>query len=212
MAIVEETLSSLLERSVGETLKALSQRQPGAAGGSSAGLAGALGAALTSMVARNTQTTWEDASDVSVQADVLRARLCALTVTDSEVYGHARRLLSRAEREYRARKRLPSGRTSASEQRDRELAIALESAALVPLEIAEAAARVAALAAWAAEEAGSDARADAIVASTLAEAAAGAAAQLVLVNLVVRPNDEYAIRASEAARAAAESRTRALAW
>ena len=42
----------------------------------------------------------------------------------------------------------------------------------MPLEIAEAAAKVAALAAWAAEKAGSDTRADAIVASKLAEAAA----------------------------------------
>jgi len=36
------------------------------------------------------------------------------------------------------------------------------------------------------------------------------AAQLVLVNLAVRPIDELAIRAQAAARAAAESRSRAL--
>ena len=72
------------------------------------------------MVARHTQATWVGARGVSIQADVLRARLCALTVTDGEVYGHARRLLSRAESEYCATEKLPSGRISASEQRDRE--------------------------------------------------------------------------------------------
>jgi formiminotetrahydrofolate cyclodeaminase len=210
MAITKETLSSLLERSVGQTLEDVSRRQLPAAGGSSAGLAGALGAALTCMVARSARSTWVGAGGAIAQAEVLRTRLCTLTASDTEAYAHARLLLLRAEREGRAAETATGGHTAGSEQRDHDLAGALESAAGVPLAIAETAADVAALAAWAAEEA-PDERADAIVASTLAEAAASGAAQLVLVNLAIRPDDEFAVRAHTAARLAAESRARALA-
>ena len=211
MAIARETLNSLLERSVGQTLEDVSRRQLPAAGGSSAGLAGALGAALTSMAARGARSTWEGSGGAIAQAEVLRTRLCALTASDTEAYVRARSLLHRAEREGRGDEPGAGPGNADSERRDYDLATALESAAAVPLAIAETSADVAALAAWAAEEAGSDERADAIVASILAEAAAGAAAQLVLVNLAIRSDDEYAIRANMAARAAAESRAKALA-
>jgi methenyltetrahydrofolate cyclohydrolase len=211
MAIATETLTGLLGRSVGETLEDISRRQIPAAGGTSAGLAGALGAALTSMVARSARSTWVGAGGAIAQAEALRTRLCALTASDTEVYAHARRLLLYAEREGAAAESATGEQTSGAGRRDYDLAGALQTAADVPLAIAETAADVAALAAWAAEEAGSDARADAIVASILAEAAAGGAAQLVLVNLAVQPDDEFAIRANAAARAAGESRGRAVA-
>src|SRR5207249_2910722 len=115
------------------------------------------------------RSRWVDAGGAIAQAEVLRTRLCALTASDTEVYTQARRLLLRAEREGRAGETATRGRKEDSEQRDHDLAGALDSAAGVPLAIAETAADVAALAAWAAEEAGSDERADAIVASTLAE-------------------------------------------
>jgi formiminotetrahydrofolate cyclodeaminase len=163
------------------------------------------------MVGRSSRLTWEGSGGAIAQAEVLRTRLCALTASDTEAYVRARGLLQRAEREGSAQAPETSRGTADSERRDYDLASALESAAAVPLAIAETSADVAALAAWAAKEAGSDERADAIVASILAEAAAAAASQLVLVNLAVRPDDEYAIRADTAARAAAESRAEALA-
>jgi formiminotetrahydrofolate cyclodeaminase len=211
MAIGRETLSDLLERSVGRTLEDVSRRQLPAAGGSSAGLAGALAAALTSMVGRSARLTWAGSGGAIAQAEVLRSRLCALTASDTEAFVRARNLLERAERQGTAQPPDTSRGPADSERRDYDLAGALDAAAAVPLAIAETSADVAALAAWAAKEAGNDARADAIVAAILAEAAAAAAAQLVLVNLAVGPDCEYATRADSAARVAAESRTQALA-
>jgi formiminotetrahydrofolate cyclodeaminase len=209
MAIARETFSGLLGRSVGDTLEDVSHRDTPAAGGTSAGLVGALGAALTSMAARSARSTWIGAGGAIAQAEALRTRLCALTARDTEVYVQARALLLHAEREGGAAETATYAETSAAERRDYDLAGALDSAASVPLAIAETAADVAALAAWAAEEVDSSERADAIVGAILAEAAAGGAAQLVLVNLAVQPQDELAVRANAAALAAAESRRRA---
>jgi formiminotetrahydrofolate cyclodeaminase len=206
MAIAKETLSTLLERSVGQTLEDVSRRDLPAAGGSSAGMTGALAAALACMVARSARVTWEGSGGVIAQAEVLRTRLCALTARDTEVYLYARRLLSRAERDEQQYESVKTEPSTDPEQRDRDLAGALAAAADIPLAIAETAADVAALAAWTAKTAGSAERADAIVAAILAEAAAGGAAQLVLVNLAVQPEDEFATRAHAAAQAAAESR------
>jgi len=208
-----EKLASLLERSLGETLEEVSQQQLPTAGGSSAALAGALAAALTSMVARGARERWDDAGGAIAQAEALRARLCALVASDADVYGRARLLLLDAgrDREQRGIAAAPETGVRNREQRDFELAGALEAAAAEPLAIAEACADVASLAAWAAEAGGADERADALVAASLAEAAAAGAAQLVLVNLSIRPDDELAARAQAAARAAAASRSRALA-
>jgi formiminotetrahydrofolate cyclodeaminase len=211
MGIAREALSDLLERSVGRMLDDVSRRQLPAAGGSSAGLAGALAAALTSMVGRSARLTWEGSGGAIAQAEVLRTRLCVLTASDAEAFVRARSLLERAELQGYMQAPDTSRGTADSERRDYDLAGALEAAAAVPLAIAETSADVAALAAWTAKEAGTDERADAIVASILAEAATAAAAQLVLVNLAVRPDCEYATRADTAARAAAESRAQALA-
>jgi len=208
-----QMLQGVLGRSLGQTLEEISQLQPPTASGSSAALAGAIAAALTSMVARSARERWDDAGGVIAQAEALRARLCALVASDAEAYGQARSLLlgSGQDRERRGIAAAPELGTREQEQRDRELACALAAAAAEPVAIAEATANVAALAAWTAEAGGADERADAIVAVCLAEAAACGAAQLVLANLAVRPADELAKRARAAARVAAESRERALA-
>jgi methenyltetrahydrofolate cyclohydrolase len=209
MGGAREMLAGLLGRSLGQALEDISQLQLPTAGGSSAALAGALAAALTAMFARSARDDWDGAGGAIAQAESLRVRLCALVASDATAYGRARLLLRRAGQDRERR-----GIGTAPEplrERDLELAEALAAAAAEPLAIAEAAADVAALAAWSVEAGGADERADAMVAASLAEAAACAAAQLVLVNLAVRPTDELARRAQAAAQAAAVSRARALA-
>ena len=80
----------------------------------------------------------------------------------------------------------------------------------MPLEIAETAADVAALAALAAREGAEAVRGDAWAAATLAEAAATAASRLVQVNLATRPDDDMTTRAAQAQRAATAARDVAL--
>ena len=95
--------------------------------------------------------------------------------------------------------------------RDAALGKALRDAARVPLQIAETAADVAALAALAAREGAEAVRGDAWTAAVLAEAASTAAAGLVRVNLATRPDDDLRTRAEAAARAAVAARDVALA-
>ena len=95
--------------------------------------------------------------------------------------------------------------------RDAALGKALREAARVPLQIAETAADVAALAALAAREGADAVRGDAWAAALLAEAAATAATGLVHVNLATRPDDDLCTRADLAARAATAAREVALA-
>jgi methenyltetrahydrofolate cyclohydrolase len=182
------------------TLEALSNGQVLAPGGTAAALTASVAASLIAGVTRAKQ--WEGAGGALAQADALRTRLALLSTNDAEAYTRAVGLLARAR---------SGGDADAAEgdgpRRDHELAVALEAAASVPLAIAEAAADVAALAEWVADAAESDDRAEARVALCLAEGAAGAAAELVLVNLRVRPDDELAHRARAAAAAAAQSRT-----
>jgi formiminotetrahydrofolate cyclodeaminase len=208
-----DALAALLERSLGDTLDDVARQQFPASGGTSAALTAAFGAALTSMVARSARSTWDGAGGAIAQSEALRARLCALAATDAEVYSRARNLLRRAgqDREHRGAATAPGVPAPDAEQRDLELAEALELAAAAPLAIAEAAVEVAELAELMAREGGADERPDAIVAVLLAEAAAAGASELVLVNLAIRPHDEWAVRARDAAKAAAACRARALA-
>jgi formiminotetrahydrofolate cyclodeaminase len=212
MTAAGDALAGLLERPLGEVLDDVSRQQFPAAGGTSAALSAALGAALTCMVARSVRTTWDGAGGAIAQSEALRTRLCALAATDADAYARARDLLRRAgqDREHRGVAKAPGVPTPDAAQRDEELAEALEVAAAMPLAIAEAAAEVAELAAVMVAEGGADERPDAVVAALLAEAAARGAAGLVLVNLAILEHDEWAVRARAATDAAAASRARAL--
>ena len=97
-----------------------------------------------------------------------------------------------------------------SPQRDFDLGRALIGAAEVPLQIADAAADVAELAALAATEGKGTLRPDAAAAATLAEAAARASAHLVDVNLATVAGDDRSGRVAELAAAAEAARARAL--
>jgi len=190
------------QRSVAQTLEDLSHGRLSGAGGWAAAHTGALAAALVAMVAHAERQGWAEAGGAIAQADALRQRLCRLADRDADAYVHARDLVTKTIERYR-----PANDPShQQERRDHELAGALRDAAQVPLAIAETAADVAALAAWAAHDAGDAHRPDAIIAASLAQAACDAAAQLVHVNLAVRPHHPLAARANAATRAAHHSR------
>ncbi len=210
MASSGDALAALLARSLGDTLDEVAHQQFATAGGSSSALTGAFAAALVSMVARSSRTSWDDAGGVVASAEALRTRLSSLAAADADAYARARDLLRRVgqDREHRGAAAAPSVQELNGEQRDLALAEALEISAATPLAIAEAAVEVAELAAQAAESCGADERADAVVATVLAEAAASGAAGLVLVNLAIREQDEWAIRAKAAMAAAHATRER----
>ena len=168
----------------------LAEPGPGPAGGSAAALATTMAAGLVRLVAR-VSPDWDEAPGIAAQAAALGDRALLLADDDHRVYARALAQLG-------------------SPARDAALGEALRHAARVPLEIAETAADVAALAALAAREGADAVRGDAWAAATLAEAAATAASRLVQVNLATRPDDDMTTRAAQAQRAATAARDVAL--
>jgi formiminotetrahydrofolate cyclodeaminase len=164
---------------------------PAPGGGSSAAVATALAAALVEMSARIAQVP-----ATPDRARALRERCLALA--DEELTSYAPVLEA---------ERLPAD----DPERAGRLEAALGDASRAPLEIAEAAAEIAALGAKVAAAAGVAVRGDATTGTLLAEAAAAAAATLVETNLRGRPDDPSARRAAEARLRAHEARERALA-
>ncbi|HET9243542.1 MAG TPA: cyclodeaminase/cyclohydrolase family protein [Gaiella sp.] len=162
----------------------------GPAGGSAAALATAMASGLVRLVARVSRD-WDEGPGIAAQAAALGDRALVLADDDHVAYAHALEQLR-------------------SPERDAALGVALRRAAEVPLQIAETAADVAALAALAARDGAEAVRGDAWTAATLAEAASTAAARLVHVNLATRPDDDLSTRADAAARAAVAAREVAL--
>lgn len=188
-------------------------RQSAGGGGAAAAVAAAAAAAAVAMAARASRPGWNDAGGAIALAETQRACLHAMAERDAAAYGKARALLLRTgrDRDHRGVAVAPRALAQTSaEQRERELADALTLAAVEPLRIAEAAAEVAQTAAWVANEGAADHRPDAIAAACLAEGAARAAAQLVEINMGLRPDDELAARARAASEAAAQARRQAL--
>jgi methenyltetrahydrofolate cyclohydrolase len=182
---------AFLTQTVGEFLDELASETPAPGGGSAAGIAVAMGAALVGMAAR-VSDDWPDAAGVRVQADALRKRVAPLAQQDAQAYADV----------------IEARRESSG---DEKLGKALTRAAAFPLQIAEAGADVAVLGAFVAEHGNANARADAAAGAALAEAGARAAAMLVEVNLATLEADEWVIRAREFAAAASAAAERALA-
>ena len=181
-----------LDLRVGELLDSVAERGgPGA--GAVAAIAAASAAALVELAARATSADdWPDAAGAAAQARRLRDRLIPLAQTDAEAYEAATAML---------------------QERGDDFALgeALARAADIPLEIADHAENVAALAADAAGHATPDLRADAAAAAAVALGAAWAAAKLVEVNLAMRSDDERLERARRIAAGATETARAALA-
>jgi methenyltetrahydrofolate cyclohydrolase len=180
-----------LDLRFGELLDTVSKRGgPGA--GAIAALTAAAAAALVELATRaSSADEWPEAAGSAAQARKLRERLVPLAQEDAEAYQEAvAKLKKRGD--------------------DFALGEALARAADVPLEIAEQAENVAALAADAAQRATPDLRADAASAAALALGAAWAAAKLVEVNLAMRTDDPRLARAQRIAAGATQTARAAL--
>src|SRR5262245_19756944 len=146
-----------------------------------------MSAGLVAMAARASEDTGAIA-----QAELIRERVTPLAAADARAYGDALTSI-----------RSPSGETG--EQRDESIRSALVHAAEVPLQIAEAAANTASLAASVAERGSQAVRADAAAAALLSAAAARAAANLVAINLAAGSDNDLVARARNVAEDAADS-------
>jgi formiminotetrahydrofolate cyclodeaminase len=191
-------VADLLDASVRDFLATLSSEGPAPGGGSAAAITVAMSAGLVAMVARASEEQWDEAGGVIGQAETFRARVAPLAQADAEAYAEALRALRRRE-ELEER------------YRDQQLRHALERAAEIPLQIAEAGCDLAALAALLVERGNPEVRADAAVAAVLAEGGTRAAAKLVAVNLSASVNDDRVRQAQVLVERASEAAHRALA-
>jgi methenyltetrahydrofolate cyclohydrolase len=174
------------EQSLASFLDDVAAATPAPGGGTSAGLALALGAALVEMSA-----LLAGSAEAAARARELRSR--ALELAEEELSSYAPVLEAM---------RLPGD----DPDRAARLADALLDASRAPLAIAEAAAEVASLGAEVARASSPSVRGDARAGTTIAEAAAGAAAGLVEINLERQPSAPELARAREAAARAGEQR------
>jgi formiminotetrahydrofolate cyclodeaminase len=187
----------LLDTPLREVLEVLAGEGPAPGGGSAAAIVVAMAAGLVAMVARASKDQWPEAGGVIGQADAFRARVAPLAQADADAYAEALAAL-RGQEQVEPR------------YRDQKLREALERAAEIPLQIAEAGADLAALAALLVEHGNPEVRADAAAASVLAEGGTRAAAKLVEINLGATDDDPRVRQARLLAESATESAQRAL--
>jgi methenyltetrahydrofolate cyclohydrolase len=191
-------VADLLDSRVRDFLDTLAGGGPAPGGGSASALVVAMSAGLVAMVARASKDHWEEAGGVIGQAETLRARVAPLAQADAEAYSAALAALRGQEQ--------VEGR-----YRDQKLREALERAAQIPLQIAEAGCDLACLAAALVERGNPEVRADAAAAAVLAAGGTRAAAKLVAVNLSAAEGDERVRQAQDLVARAAEAADRALA-
>lgn len=186
---------ALYDRDLRVILDEIAGPSPAPGAGAVSGVVIAMAAGLIASAARRS-TDWEEGKLVSAQAQALRSRVESLAEANEEAYLEALALIE-----------------SASEDGGRDAAIghALDTAAELPLAIAECAYDVALLGAEAARHAVRGGAEDAAAAATLAEAAARSAAGLVAANLISRPEDERVVHAKKLADATAVAARRAVA-
>lgn len=165
------------DRLVDHSLRAftddLASDQPVPGGGSASALAGALGAALTAMVARIAAKKAPGEHDGFIgEADELRADLLRLVDDDSAAYAGVA-----------AAMKLPKGSDEEKRERSERVQAALLGAARVPLEIARTSRRLLEACGRGAALAPAAAASDIGVAALMAEAALRGAALNVMINL-----------------------------
>jgi formiminotetrahydrofolate cyclodeaminase len=189
------------DQSLHDLLDSVAAQRPAPGGGCSAAWAAAFGAALVEMAASFTLARPKYAgvhhrmADVRRDAKVLRRRLLELGQADAEAYEPV--ILAM---------RMPEHHP----ERAAKLEAAQSAAAEVPLETAEAAARVAELAAETARVGNLHLKGDSVTGAMIAEGASRAAGRLVEINLA-GSDDARLARAAEAIRRAAAAREDALA-
>ena len=194
-------MGAFADQSLHAVLDAVASQRPAPGGGCSAAWAGAFGAGLVEMTASFTLARPKYAgvhhrmADVRRDAKVLRRRLLELAEADAEVYEPVI-----------AAMRMPEQHP----ERAAKLEAAQSAAAEVPLEIAEASAHVAELAAETARVGNLHLKGDSVTAAMLGEGSSRAAARLVEINLA-GSGDPRLDRAAEAIRRSAAAREDALA-
>jgi formiminotetrahydrofolate cyclodeaminase len=177
-AYLSETVESYLGKLAG------GEPEPG--GGSAAALAGALGAALVSMVTNLTlgkekyAAVQADMAEMRAASEALRSRLGELVSLDADAYAAVA-----------AAMKMPRDDDQQKKARQEVLQAALKGAADAPAQVADAALEVARLSLSAAEKGNPNAVSDAGVAVIFAEAAAQAAALNVKINLAWIEDDEF---------------------
>jgi formiminotetrahydrofolate cyclodeaminase len=186
---------ALYDRDLRVLLDELSAPTPAPGAGAVSGIVVAMAAGLIASAARRS-TDWEDGKGIAAQAQALRSRVERLAEANEEAYLEALALIEGANED--------GGRDAA-------LGKALDTAAELPLAIAECAYDVALLGAETAQHAARGGAEDACAAAVLAEAAARAAAGLIAVNLVSLPGDERVEHARRLADAATDAAKRAAA-
>ncbi len=177
-----------LDMPVGRFLDALSATTPDPSGGAVAALAVTLAAGLCMMTAGLSARRLLEAPQLAEQARLLRDRAAPLAQADAEAY---RAVLAAL----RAR---DTAATSPP-----QIAAALSQACVVPMEVAEIGAEVAAVAAAIASGGNPNVRGDAVTAALLAAAGSRAAAALVRINLAGAEDDDRPARAEHVAAGAA---------
>jgi formiminotetrahydrofolate cyclodeaminase len=194
-------LDPYADKRLHDVLDAVAAQHPAPGGGCSAAWSGAFGASLVEMAANFTLARPKYAgvhhrmADVRRDAKALRRELVELGERDAAGgYEPVIEALRLPEQHPDRERRLEETRSDASE---------------VPLAIAEAAARVAELAAEGARTGGPHLQGDSITGALLAEAAARSAASLVEINLAGR-DDERLARVADASRRAGAAREEAL--
>jgi formiminotetrahydrofolate cyclodeaminase len=177
-----------LDMTVGRFLDALSATTPDPSGGGVAALAVTLAAGLCVMTAGLSARQLPEAPRLVEQARQLRDRAAPLAQADAEAY----------------RAVLAALRTrDATAPGNPQMAAALSQASVVPMEVAEIGAELAALAAAIADGGNPNVRGDAVTAALLAAAGARAAAALVRINLAGAEDDDRPARAERLAAGAA---------
>ena len=165
-----DSAEAFAEQPLGEFLDGLAAPTPAPGGGAAAAISVALAGALTAMAARLSVAQVDEAETLAADADALRRRATALAHADGAAYSA-----------FRAAQRGTPGESKPP--RREAIRMALVGATEVPLAIAEAGARVAAVAGRVAAEGNPNVAGDAATAAFLAEAATRSAAALVELNV-----------------------------
>lgn len=180
-------MRSLASLRVDELLDLVADEAPAPASGSAAALTAAVAAALVAMVGRRSLDSWPDAPGIAAQAVARRTRCLELATRDAEAFESAVEALGLGQGVERP----------------------LRHTVDVLLELADAAADIAELAALGSERSDPLVRADAASAALLAESAVRVTGSLIRVNLTVIPRDERLRRLDLAERAAEQAASRA---
>jgi methenyltetrahydrofolate cyclohydrolase len=189
-------VSSFLDEPVRGFLDQLAARTPTPGGGGAAAVTGAMAAGLVAMAARFSATQLPGAGELADQADKLRRRLAQLAEEDAQAYAAVLEA-------FRRPGEAGLGERGEAQRRGAQRREALLGAAMVPLEIAETGARVAAMAVQVAETGNPNLRGDAMTGAVLAAASARSAACLVDINVGLGGLDPGLSR--RAAQAAADA-------